>query len=44
MSKEIKDVRPAASMEVHIESTPVVAGGVLYIASHTKLFAIANEK
>lgn len=43
-AKEHKDVKPVAAMDDHIESTPVVAGGVLYIASKTKLFAIANEK
>ncbi len=44
VSKDSKDVRPVASMDVQIESTPVVAGGVLYIAGRTKLFAIANGK
>lgn len=43
-AKENKDVRPVTSMEDQIESTPVVAGGVLYVASKSKLFAIANEK
>jgi outer membrane protein assembly factor BamB len=44
VSKSEKDSRPVASMDDQIESTPVVAGGVLYIASKSKLFAIANGK
>jgi outer membrane protein assembly factor BamB len=32
------------NMDDHIESTPVVANGVMYVASKSKLFAIANGK
>jgi outer membrane protein assembly factor BamB len=44
VSKNEKDSRPVANMDDRIESTPVVANGVLYIASKSKLFAIANGK
>jgi outer membrane protein assembly factor BamB len=37
-------VLPAASVDPVLESTPIVANGVLFIAAKSKLYAIANGK
>ncbi|HZZ77842.1 MAG TPA: PQQ-binding-like beta-propeller repeat protein [Gemmataceae bacterium] len=42
--KKSQDVKAVANMEDNVESTPVVANGVLYIATRSKLYAIANGK
>lgn len=43
-SKAYKDVRPAANMDDVFHGTPVVANGVLYIATRAKVYAIAARK
>lgn len=43
-SRENEKKLPSASIEDSTHSTPVVANGVLYIATRSKLYAIANGK
>ena len=39
-----KKILATVNMDEQIESTPVVAGGVLYVATKSKLYAIGNGK
>ena len=43
-AEDDKKLAPGISLGEAIQSTPVVANGVLYVTTKSKLYAIANEK